>query len=198
MNQPQSITQLAIWRRLIWPVTTAVAFAALAVPVISFACPFCTAVARTFSEQMGEFDIVVVASLETTPESEDETRLPRATFRIVDFLKGRETFETELPLDKTFEAIVVSRQHEIGDHFLVMGNGTRQINWSTPMKVSDRVVEYLKQLDSLPEKGPIGWHFSPTISRTRKSCWPTTPTTSSRLPRTRISEKCPVVWTRKS
>ncbi len=123
-------------------------------PVIAWACPFCSAVARTFSEQMDGFDIVVVASLQSAPEAEDETRLPRARFQIVDFLKGRETFENEIPLDQSFEAIVVSRNHEIGDHFLVMGNGTRQINWSTPMKVSNRVVDYLKQLDELPEKGP--------------------------------------------
>ena len=139
------------------PAATLIALVALAVliPVAPLAaCPFCTAVARTFTEQMNSFDIVVIARLDTPPEAEDETRLPRARFTIIDFLKGRDMFEGEIPLDKSFEAIVVSRKHAVGDHFLVMGNGTRKINWSTPMKVSDRVVDYLKKLDSLPESGP--------------------------------------------
>ena len=34
-----------------------------------------------------------------------------------------------------------------------MGNGTDTLNWTTPQLVSDTVIDYLSQLDALPEKG---------------------------------------------
>ena len=42
---------------------------ALAIPANS--CPFCSAVARTFTEQIDTSDIVVIAALETKPEGAD-------------------------------------------------------------------------------------------------------------------------------
>lgn len=112
-------------------------------------CPFCSAVARTFTEQIDSSDLVVIACLESEPEGKDQTKLPRAMFRITNILKG----EDIMSVGQEFKAVVVSRRIRIGDKFLVMGNGTDSINWTTPQLVSDTVIEYLKQLDGLPEKG---------------------------------------------
>ncbi len=134
--------------------------AMIAAPVI-LACPFCSAVSRTLGEQMNDFDVVAIASLQTEPTSPDERELPRATFRIIDFLRGEEFFtDTENGKEEgddsrlDFETIVIGGKNRIGDHYLVMGNGTRHVNWSTPIPVSDRVVDYMKQIDSLPQQGP--------------------------------------------
>ena len=121
---------------------------ALAIPANS--CPFCSAVARTFTEQIDTSDIVVIAALETKPEGADVAQLPRAKFKISNVLKGDKIMST----DQEFETVVVSNKHKIGEKFLVMGNGTDGINWTTPQRVSDTVVEYLEQLDALPKKGP--------------------------------------------
>ena len=102
---------------------------------------------------MDSFDIVVIATLESEPTAPDETRLPRANFRICHYLRGKEIFPDASEEGQVFESVVVSRKHQIGEQFLVMGAGTRTINWSTPMRVSDRVIEYLKHLETLPEKG---------------------------------------------
>lgn len=97
--------------------------------------------------------MVVIATLESEPTAPDETRLPRAKFRICHYLRGKELFPDASDEGQVFESVVVSRKHQIGEQFLVMGAGTRTINWTTPMKVSDRVIEYLKLLETLPEKG---------------------------------------------
>ncbi len=112
-------------------------------------CPFCSAVARTFSEQIDSSDVVVIASLVEPPSAPDETTLPRGKFRAVDALKGSEVMDA----GDEFMAIVVGRNHAVGDQFLLMGNGFDEVNWTTPMKASQRVVDYLKALDTLPEQG---------------------------------------------
>lgn len=120
----------------------------LAIPANS--CPFCSAVSRTFAEQIDTSDIVVIAALETEPDGADVAQLPRAKFKISNVLKGDKIMSTE----EEFETVVVSNKHKIGEKFLVMGNGTDGINWTTPQRVSDTVVQYLEQLDTLPKKGP--------------------------------------------
>ncbi len=103
---------------------------------------------------MDSFDLVVIATLESEPTAPDETRLPRAKFRVVHYLRGKDLFPDTTGEGQVFESVVVSNKHQIGEQFLVMGSGTRTINWTTPMKVSDRVIDYLKHLEILPEKGP--------------------------------------------
>ena len=69
-------------------------------------CPFCSAVALTFTEQIDSSDLVVIASLESEPEGADQTQLPRAIFKINYVLKGEEIMKT----DEEFKAVVVSRK----------------------------------------------------------------------------------------
>jgi hypothetical protein len=51
-----------------------------------------------------------------------------------------------------FEALLVGR-YPVGQKFFVMGVNPPAINWTTPMKASDRVLEYLAKLDDLPGEG---------------------------------------------
>jgi hypothetical protein len=102
---------------------------------------------------MASMDAVVVARLVKLPEAGKTPSagddVPKAVFEVTDVLKG--TAGTE---EKKEIRTVIFGQEQVGDRFLVMGVGRPDVAWTTPMKVSDRAVEYLRQLDSLPEKGP--------------------------------------------
>ena len=55
------------------------------------ACPFCSAVSQTFSEEMASMDAVVIAKLITLPEKQDPASnqpLLKAAFEIQEILKG--------------------------------------------------------------------------------------------------------------
>jgi hypothetical protein len=113
------------------------------------ACPFCAAVGLTFTDQMASKDVVVSARLLEIPmPDEDAEELPRAKFEIEKVFRGKELVKTGMK----FEALLVGR-YPPGQKFFVMGVNPPKINWTTPMKASDRVLEYLGKLDELPEKG---------------------------------------------
>ena len=61
-------------------------------PRLAEACPFCSAVAQTFTEEISTSDVAVIARLLKAPEApkavDAETELPRATFAVVDVLRG--------------------------------------------------------------------------------------------------------------
>jgi len=118
-----------------------------------WACPFCTVTSQTLSEEMASMDAAVVARLTKLPDTTktpfagDEG--PKAVFEVTDILKGLSAPSQ----GKEIRAVVFGRE-KVGDRFLVMGAGRPDVAWTTPMKVSDRAVEYLRQLDKLPGKGP--------------------------------------------
>ena len=121
----------------------------------AYACPFCSAVGQTFAEQIDASDIAVVATLIEEASSPDELTLPRGKFQVVQVLKG----EDVIPSDTEFSAIVVNRSYRVGDLFFLLGNGSSEANWTTPLKVTDRVVDYLENLHTLPPKGPQRLEF---------------------------------------
>jgi len=117
------------------------------------ACPFCTVTSQTLSEEMASMDAVVIARLvrlpevAKTPAAGDD--VPKGVFEVTDVLKGTAGVE-----EKKEIRTVIFEQEQVGNRFLVMGVGRPDVAWTTPMKVSDRAIKYLRQLDSLPEKGP--------------------------------------------
>ena len=112
-------------------------------------CPFCASVGLTFTDQMASKDVVVTAELIEIPEpADDDEELPRATFEIIKVFRGKELVKTGMK----FKALLIGR-YPVGEKFFVMGVDPPRINWTTPMKSSDRVLEYLGKLDDLPEKG---------------------------------------------
>lgn len=113
------------------------------------ACPFCSSVGLTFTDQMDGRDVVVSARLVEIPEAdEDAEELPRAKFEIDKVFRGQELVKSGME----FEALLVGR-YPVGEMFFVMGVDPPQINWTTPLVASERVLEYLGKLDDLPESG---------------------------------------------
>jgi hypothetical protein len=118
------------------------------------ACPFCSAVSQTLSEEMSGMDAVVVARLAATqaPQKISPTGrggVVKATFEIVEVLKGKSGFDSTKPIETVFFGGA-----DLGDTFVVMGVDPPNISWSTPLKISDRALAYLRKLGELPAKGP--------------------------------------------
>lgn len=117
-------------------------------------CPFCSAIALTFTEQLNSNEIAVVAKLVELPPPpvEDEDgflEFPKGKFEIVGVLKG----EKIVNVGMTFKTQLVGT-YDQGTKFLVMGVNPPRVSWTTPMRASDRVFEYLKDIQKLPESGP--------------------------------------------
>ena len=114
-------------------------------------CPFCSAIALTFSEQLNESDIAVVAELVKVPPpmEDDDEDFPKADFKILKILKGKK-FVAE---GMSFNTQLVGN-YDAGQKFLILGVEPPKVAWSTPMKASDRVFKYLSDIQELPETGP--------------------------------------------
>ena len=113
-------------------------------------CPFCSAINLTFAEQIRSNDIVVIAKLVNLPDPVDDpdAELPKAEFEISQIIKG----EALVKPGKKFQTLLVGR-YPVGKEFLVMGVDPPNVAWSTPMKTSERVNDYLTQIQALPESG---------------------------------------------
>lgn len=99
--------------------------------------------------------MVVAELLEVPPPSDDpDADFPKAKFEIVQVLKGKKIVGPEMK----FRTQLVGSYPE-GQKFLVMGVDPPKIAWSTPMKASDRVFQYLNDIQELPAKGPKRLEF---------------------------------------
>ena len=152
VNTPQPIPQRLLRCLLIIAVTACLVVS----PLISrasnaaLACPFCTSVAMTFTDQLSGQDVVVAAKLVELPELPEKpgSDLPRATFEITKVLKGKQFVDVGME----FKALLVGR-YKPGKEFLVMGVDPPSIVWTTPIKASDRLIQYLTDIQKLPESG---------------------------------------------
>jgi hypothetical protein len=130
--------------------TFALCVAASAGAVYLSACPFCSALNLTFSEQIKTNDIVVIAKLLEIPDPIDDpdAALPKSVFEITDVIKGDDIVRAGMQI----RSLLIGR-YPIGNEFLVMGVDPPNVAWSTPMKASERVVKYLKTIQTLPKSG---------------------------------------------
>ena len=117
------------------------------------ACPFCTAVSQTFSEEFATMDVVILAKVIDVPESNDESATPKATFKIVEVIKGEKWA-------KSGQEIV---QSYYGDGnkdrtYLLSATDPPSLMWSSPLGLSDIAMSYVKNLLDLP-KGPSRLEF---------------------------------------
>ncbi len=135
-------------------VTTAVLLTAVAQ-----ACPFCNAVALTFSEEIAGNDVAVIAKMiKAPPKDSAKGSSPgggsatfatgKATFEVVQVLAGAEV----LGETKKFEALYFG-DNPVGSTFLMLGVKPG-IDWATPILVSERARKYLNQAIELPKEGP--------------------------------------------
>lgn len=113
-------------------------------------CPFCSAINLTFAEQMRKNDVVVIAKVIDIPPPvvDIDAELPKAQFEIVQVLKGKEF----VAVGMKFKTLLVGK-YQLNQEFLVMGADPPRVVWTTPMKASERVVDYIEQLNRLPAGG---------------------------------------------
>src|SRR4051812_12673070 len=117
------------------------------------ACPFCSASAQTFSEEIGTMDVVVIANLvaPAAKKAKDDgpgSEVPKATFEIVRIIKGDRLAKPK----ETIETLYFG-DAKPGTSFLVMGIDPPNVMWSTPLPLSPRAQDYLAKIIKLPREG---------------------------------------------
>ncbi len=120
-------------------------------PALMFACPFCTSVSQTFSEEMNTMQVVVMAELVEPPAvpeggvTDPDAPLPKAKFRIQQVLKGGEWAKTGQEVEVLFFGDAKADRK-----YLIMGTDAPSVMWTTPLGLSQRAYEYVLQLPNLP------------------------------------------------
>lgn len=126
--------------------------ALLAVAGIAQACPFCSAVSQTFSEEMGTMDAVVIADLvqpPPPPKADDNGKeLPKAKFKVARVVKGDKFVKP----DQLIETVYFG-DAKPGTPFLIMAVDPNNLMWTTPLKLGDRSRNYIPTLLNLPKEG---------------------------------------------
>jgi hypothetical protein len=124
----------------------------------SRACPFCSAVSQTFSQEMESMDVVVIAKLTKLPPPvdpsapSDSADVAKAQFTIVEVLKGEKLTSAKQPVETLYFG-----EGSQGKEFMIMAvretpESTR-LQWTTPLLLSQRAQQYIHKLPSLPKDG---------------------------------------------
>lgn len=127
----------------------------------ALACPFCSAVSMTFSQEIAQSQAAVIARLVEPPPASAlsptaDGPLPKGKFEVVEVLKGGDLVADAGLMGgdaKPIETIMLEEK-PVGTLFLLMGVEPPALIWSSPVRTSDRAVAYLRKLGGLPEKGP--------------------------------------------
>jgi hypothetical protein len=128
---------------------------------VARACPFCSAVSLTFAQEIAQSEAAVIARLVEPPPAGSlapraEGPLPKGKFAVVEVLKGADLVAAAGLSAGDGEPIetIMLEDKPVGTLFLLMGVEPPNLIWSSPVRVSDRAVDYLRKLGDLPEKGP--------------------------------------------
>ncbi len=116
------------------------------------ACPFCSTVSQTFTEEIRSMDVAVIAELVALPpiQKGDTSRqeVPKAKFKVRQVIKG----DALAKVDQVVETVFFG-EAKPGTTFLVMGVDPPKIAWSTPLPLSERACNYVPRLLELPAEG---------------------------------------------
>jgi hypothetical protein len=137
--------------RLGWALAAMIAVGSFStVAYRAIACPFCSAVSLTFSEEINNAQLAVIAKLaEAAPQTDaNSLDVAKAKFEIIKVLKGEEALGKE----RKFEAVYFG-DSPVGTTFLVMGIDPPNINWSTPIALNERGIDYVVKTMDLPATG---------------------------------------------
>ncbi|MBL8828333.1 MAG: hypothetical protein JNM18_15235 [Planctomycetaceae bacterium] len=126
------------------------------------ACPFCSAVQQTLSEEIKGADAALIIKLAKAPvrpetkegKAEVNPQPTKATFEVVKALKG-----SELLGGKQTVEILYFGNHPAGTIFFCTGVDPKDIAWSTPTALSPRAAEYIGKIITLPETGATRLEF---------------------------------------
>lgn len=127
------------------------AVGSLTVTYRALACPFCSTVSLTFSEEISNAQVAVIAKLAQAPPPPSDANsldVAKAKFEIIKVLKGEEALGKE----KGLEAVYFG-DSPVGTTFLIMGIDPPNINWSTPIAISERGIDYVVRTMELPKEG---------------------------------------------
>jgi len=115
------------------------------------ACPFCSAVSQTFAQEIEALDAAVIVEsvdLKKMPGPDEEGELPKSVFKVTEILKG----DKWATVGKDIET------HYFGERkdgiFLIFGADAPDILWTSPLRMSEKSVAYLRKVMELPESGP--------------------------------------------
>lgn len=128
------------------------------VPTLARACPFCSAVSLTFSQEIDQSAAAVVARLVTPPPAAAlspvaDGPLPKGVFEVDQVLKGADLIEPKGAGDAMQIEAILLEDKPVGSLFLLLGIEPPQLLWSSPIAINERVVDYLQKLPSLPASG---------------------------------------------
>lgn len=104
-------------------------------------CPFCSAVSQTLRQEMEAMDAVAIAKIVKGSETDAD-----AEFEMINIIRG----------DKLVHVNQKARMNYFGKapegtQFLVMGVDPPDLLWSSPLPVTEKVIEYVKTIVKLPE-----------------------------------------------
>ena len=122
-----------------------------------FACPFCGPVLQTLSEELAKADATVIATLlkaAPTADLNDPSAASAngaylgAIFKVQKVLKG----EGRVNVGDEIEVVYFGGD-PVDKQFLINSLGVDKLDWTTPLPLSPRGVEYIEKLPSLPASG---------------------------------------------
>ena len=129
-------------------ISTGILFATIVLSwtIVVSACPFCSSLPRTLSDDLEEGTSAVIARCESITEESDEVWILR--LRITEVVKGDGDLQ-----DSVVEAVTTERPSKNSIYWMV-GFSETQIQWAPPTKISVGGVSYVKGLIGLNESGP--------------------------------------------
>jgi hypothetical protein len=118
-------------------------------------------VSLTFAQEIAQSKAAVIARLVEPPPAGSlspraQGPLPKGRFAVVEVLKGDDLVAAAGhagPEAEPIETIMLDDK-PVGSTFLLMAVEPPELVWSSPIRVGERAVEYLRRLAALPEKGP--------------------------------------------
>jgi hypothetical protein len=124
-------------------------------------CPFCSAVSLTFAQEIAQSEAAVIGRLREPPppgslSPRADGPLPKGTFDVIEVLKGGDAVSAAglLGADARPLETIMLEDKPAGSRYLLMAVEPPELVWSSPIPVSERAIDYLRRLGSLPDKGP--------------------------------------------
>jgi len=140
-------------------------------PLGALACPFCSATSQTLSEEIAAADVAVIARLiklppELDPSGDGPASLNLdngpdsglAEFEVLETVRGDDIRGAEAAKGSTIKVVYFGGDQQ-KKRFLISGIAGKRIDWSTPLPLTERGIEYIRALGKLPEQGPARLAF---------------------------------------
>ncbi len=123
-------------------------------------CPFCSAVSQTLSQEIAGADAAVIARLIKLPSEADANSAldlddpdsGTAEFEVLEIIRSKDLADKAPSKGDTIKTVYFGNKDQ-KKIFMVTGIAGKRIDWTTPLPLTEKSVEYIKSLDTLPEKG---------------------------------------------